>query len=184
MKTYTPGLSPSVLGRLADYAASFAPALPPPRPALGAPVYPQGLLLDGQRTSIEPSPRRVTLPGGRAVKDPEQPLPQFVNQSPWDQRTPLKHYRATLADTCASPEGVFLFDDVSGPRQGRHAVGVRRRYGGALGTRADCQVAVGVHYVSPEATTRPTCACTGPMAGSTTRRGWTGPASPGTSAAP
>src|SRR5215212_11219046 len=103
MKTYTPELSPGVLGRLAQYAASFADEFPQARPALWAGVYLQGLLLDGERKSIEPLSRRVTLPDELAVKDPDQALQQFVNQSPWDERKTLKRYRSRLAGTFASP---------------------------------------------------------------------------------
>ena len=96
MKTYTPELSPSVLGRLADYAASFAEDFPQARPAAWAGVYLQGLLLDGERKSIEPLSRRVRLPGGLAVKDPAQALQQFVNQSPWDEQKLGTRYRKRL----------------------------------------------------------------------------------------
>ena len=73
----------------------------------------------------------------------------FVNQSPWDHAKVLQRYRAALARTFARPAGIFLFDDVSFPKQGQHAVGVQRHYGGALGKRANCQVAVSVHSVRP-----------------------------------
>jgi len=150
MKTYTPELDAAALDRLRDYAALFAEDFPQAKPARWAGVYLQGLLLDGERKSIEPLSRRVTLPDGLASKDPEQALQQFVNQSPWDQHRVLRRYRARLAPTFASPEGVFLLDDVSFPKQGRHSVGVQRQYCGALGKRANCQVAVSVHYVSPQ----------------------------------
>src|ERR1700736_5710573 len=150
MKTYTPELSPSVLGRLADYAASFAEQFPHARPAQWAAVYLQGLLLDGERKSIEPLSRRVCLPADLAVHDPDQALQQFVNQSPWDEHAVLRRYRSLLAQTFASPDGIFLFDDVSFPKQGRCSVGVQRQYCGALGKKANCQVAVSVHYVSPQ----------------------------------
>jgi SRSO17 transposase len=149
MKTYTPDLDPAVLGRLRDYAALFADDFPQAKPALWASVYLQGLLLDGERKSIEPLSRRVVLPEGLAVKDKDQALQQFVNQSPWDEAKVLKRYRAVLAQTFASPEGIFLFDDVSFPKQGSHSVGVQRQSCGALGKRANCQVATSVHYVSP-----------------------------------
>lgn len=149
MKTYTPELSPSVLGRLAEYASAFAADFSQARPALWAGVYLQGLLLDGERKSIEPLSRRVTLPDGLNVKDPDQALQQFVNQSPWDHQAVLRRYRSLLAETFASPQGIFLFDDVSFPKQGKCSVGVQRQYCGALGKKANCQVAVSVHYVSP-----------------------------------
>jgi SRSO17 transposase len=150
MKTYTPDLDPAVLGRLRGYAALFAEDFPQAKPARWATVYLQGLLLDGERKSIEPLSRRVTLPEGLASKDPEQALQQFVNQSPWDERAVLRRYRAHLAQAFASPEGIFLLDDVSFPKQGRHSVGVQRQYCGALGKKANCQVAVSAHYVSPQ----------------------------------
>src|SRR3954465_897255 len=149
MKTYTPELSPGVLGRLVQYAASFADEFPQARPAQWAGVYLQGLLLDGERKSIEPLSRRITLPDGLTSADPEQALQQFVNQSPGGPLAVLRRYRAHLAQTFASPDGIFLFDDVSFPKQGTHSVGVQRQYCGALGKKANCQVAVSVHYVSP-----------------------------------
>jgi SRSO17 transposase len=149
MKTYTPTLAPAVLDRLREYAALFADDFPQAKPARWAGVYLQGLLLDGERKSIEPLAHRVRLPEGLASKDPEQALQQFVNQSPWDEHAVLKRYRAHLARTFARPEGIFLFDDVSFPKQGTHSVGVQRQYCGALGKKANCQVAVSAHYVSP-----------------------------------
>jgi SRSO17 transposase len=150
MKTYTPELDPAVLDRLRDYALLFADEFPHARPALWASVYLQGLLLDGDRKSVEPLSRRVSLPGGLAVKDTDQALQQFVNQSPWDQAKVLRRYRARMAEDFASPEGIFVFDDTSFPKQGNHSVGVQRQYCGALGKKANCQVAPSVHYVGPE----------------------------------
>jgi SRSO17 transposase len=150
MKTYTPELDPAALDRLRDYAAVFAADFPQAKPAHWAGVYLQGLLRDGERKSIEPLSRRVSLPADLPSKDPEQALQQFVNQSPWDEQAVLRRYRAQLAQAFASPEGIFLFDDVSFPKQGQHSVGVQRQYCGALGKKANCQVAVSVHYVGPQ----------------------------------
>jgi SRSO17 transposase len=148
MKTYTPELDPGVLDRLRDYAALFAEDFPQAKPARWAGVYVQGLLLDGERQSIEPLSRRLTLPAGLTSKDPEQALQQFVNQSPWDEQKVLRRYRARMAETFASPAGVFVIDDTSFPKQGRHSVGVQRQYCGALGKKANGQVAPSVHYVT------------------------------------
>jgi SRSO17 transposase len=141
----------AVLGRLRDYATLFAEHFPHAKPALWSSVYLQGLLLDGERKSTEPLSTRVSLPDDLAdVTDKEQALQQFVNQSPWDHRFILKRYRSVLGSTFASPRGIFVFDDVSFPKQGKHSVGVQRQYCGALGKRANCQVAVSVHYVAPK----------------------------------
>src|SRR4051812_12876204 len=124
MKTYTPEIDAAVVDRLRDYAGLFADHFPHAKPALWSSVYLQGLLIDGERKSIEPLSGRVSLPEElAATKDPEQALQQFVNQSPWDHRHVLKRYRSELAGTFQSPEGIFVFDDVSFPKQGSHSVG-------------------------------------------------------------
>jgi len=149
MKTFTPDLDPAVLDRLRDYAARFAPDFPQSKPARWAGVYLRGLLLDGERKSIEPLSRRVTLPPDLTSKDPEQALQQFVSQSTWDHEKVLTRYRALMAEHFASPGGVFVFDDTGFPKRGQHSVGVSHQYCGALGKRANCQVAVTIHYSGP-----------------------------------
>src|SRR5437764_4787763 len=147
MKTYTPELDSAVLDRLRDYAALFADDFPHAKPARWAGVYLQGLLLDGDRKSIEPLSRRVTLPDGLVVKDLDQALQQFIGQSTWDEQAVWKRYRSVMAATFASPAGIFVIDDTSFPKQGKMSVGVQRQYCGAQGKRANCQVAPSVHYV-------------------------------------
>ena len=149
MKTFTPQLDSEVLERLRQYATRFAPDFPQSKPARWAGVYLQGLLTDGERKSIEPLSRRVALPPDLTSRDPEQALQQFVNQSTWDQEKVLTRYRALLTEHFASPEGVFIFDDTGLPKRGSYSVGVSHQYCGALGKRANCQVAVTLHYASP-----------------------------------
>src|SRR5262245_59368409 len=149
MKTFTPDLDPAVLARLREYAARFAPDFPQSQPARWAGVYLHGLLIDGGRKGIEPISRRVTLPPDLHSRDPEQALQQFVGQSTWDEQAVLARYRALMAGHFASPEGVFVFDDTSFPKRGSHSVGVSHQYCGALGKRANCQVAVTLHYSGP-----------------------------------
>jgi SRSO17 transposase len=149
-KTYTPELTPEVLDRLEQYADVFRDDFSPKKQAIWSRIHLQGLLHDGERTSIEPLSGRVTLPPGLDAKDTEQALQPFVNQSPWDDQVLAKRYRRHMAETFASPEGIFVFDDTSSPKQGKHSVGVQRQYCGALGKEANCQVAPSVHYVSPE----------------------------------
>ena len=96
--------------------------------------YVRGLLLDGERKSIEPMASR--LPDGDV-----QALQQFVNQSPWSSQ----EVRASLARKVERefvPEAYWILDEVSFPKQGKHSVGVTRQYCGALGKTANCQVAV------------------------------------------
>jgi SRSO17 transposase len=148
-KTYAPELSPEVLERLEDYANVFRDDFSHKKQAAWSGVHLQGLLHDGERKSIEPLSGRVTLPPDVNAKDPEQALQQFINQSPWDDQTLAKRYHRHMSETFASPEGIFVFDDTSFPKQGKHSVGVRQLYCRALGKKANCQVAPSVHDVSP-----------------------------------
>jgi len=107
--------------------------------------YIRGLLMDGERKSIEPMADR--LPDGDV-----QALQQFVSQSPW----PTKEVRASLARKVEGEfvvEPYWLVDEVSFPKQGKHSVGVARQYCGALGKTANCQVAVTLDLGTEESST-------------------------------
>ena len=148
-RTYTPELAPDVLDRLAAYAAGFRDDFNRPRQAAWCGVYLRGLLKDADRKSIEPMARDAVLPAGLAVADPDQALQQFVSQSTWDDQAIGRRYRARMAGAFADPAGIFVIDDTTFPKQGKHSVGVQRQYCGALGKTANCQCAVSVHYVAP-----------------------------------
>ena len=100
-------------------------------------LYVRGLLLDGERKSIEPMVAR--LPGAEV-----QALRQFVNQSPWGWEPVQQALTSRLVERLL-PEAVLILDETSFPKQGTHSVGVARQYCGALGKTANCQVAVSVH---------------------------------------
>jgi SRSO17 transposase len=149
-KTYTPELAPEVLQRLRDYAERFQDLYRYPTQFSWSGVYLRGLLQDGERKSIEPIASRVPRPAElRDIRDPEQALQQFVNQSPWDEQAVEKRSRSVMAGPLASPRGIYVIDDTGFPKQGKHSVGVQHQYCGQLGKKANCQVAVTVHYVSP-----------------------------------
>jgi len=106
-------------------------------------VYVQGLLLDGERKSIEPIADRIE---GADV----QALRQFVGQSPWAVEEVQRRLALKVADLLGDAE-VWILDDTSFPKAGKHSVGVARQYCGAVGKIANCQVAVSLHWSSPEA---------------------------------
>ena len=112
-----------------------------------AEVYLQGLLLDGERKSIQPLAQRVKVAGWSG--DTMQALQQFVNQSAWPEQAVLHTYRQLLAAPLADPTGVIVIDDTGFAKKGRHSVGVARQYSGTLGKTDNCQVAVSLHYVAP-----------------------------------
>src|SRR4051794_2097272 len=148
-RTFTPRLGPAVLKRLEAYADRFRPHFNRARQACWAGVCLRGLLLEGERKSIEPLSRRVSLPAQlAAVADPEQALQQFVNQSRWDETAVAREYRAAMAAALADPDGVFVVDDTTFPKKGHHSVGVQRQHCGALGKKANCQCAVSLNYVA------------------------------------
>lgn len=109
-----------------------------------AQVYLQGLLLDGDRKSIEPMAARV--PGADV-----QALRQFVGQSPWEVGEVQRRLAHKLVDIMREPE-VWIIDETSFPKAGEHSVGVARQYCGALGKIANCQVAVSLHWGNSEMT--------------------------------
>src|SRR5919206_4249928 len=150
-RTFTPRLEPAVLERLEAYAERFRPHFNHPRQVLWSQVYLRGLIQEGERKSIEPISRRVSLPAElAAVADPEQALQQFVSQSSWDEAAVAREYRAAMAEALADPDGAFVIDDTTFPKKGRHSVGVQRQHCGALGKKANCQCAVSLHYVAPK----------------------------------
>jgi hypothetical protein len=77
--------------------------------ALGS-VYVRGLLLDGERKSVEPMARR--LPDGN-----EQALQQFVGQNPWDWK-PVWERLARGVVRELKPDAIWVIDDTGFPKQG------------------------------------------------------------------
>lgn len=105
-----------------------------------AAVYLRGLLLNGERKSIEPMAMR--LPEGNV-----QAMQQFVGQSPWEW-TPLWERLALRMTKELEPDSAWVVDDTGFPKQGQHSVGVERQYSGTLGKTGNCQVAVSLHHVA------------------------------------
>jgi SRSO17 transposase len=108
-----------------------------------APVYLKGLILPGERKSIEPMAARVA-PGDT------QQLHHFVSTSPW-ATAPLEDELVKAADRLVGgPDAVLVVDDTALVKQGRHSVGVKRQYCGQLGKRANCQSLVSLTLASAE----------------------------------
>ncbi len=103
-------------------------------------VYVRGLLLNGERKSIEPLAAR--LPDGNV-----QALQQFIGQSPWGWN-PVWERLGKRMTAELEPDSAWVVDDTGFPKQGDHSVGVARQYSGTLGKTANCQVAVSIHLVS------------------------------------
>jgi SRSO17 transposase len=110
--------------------------------------YLTGLLLPGERKSIEPLAARVEP---RHVSRAHQSLHHFVANAPWEERELLavaRDYALAQLERHA-PVGAWVLDDTAIPKKGDHSVGVARQYCNVLGKEANCQVAVTVSLVNP-----------------------------------
>ena len=100
-----------------------------------------GLLLDGDRKSIEPMAARLDP---ERVQAKHQSLHHFVAQAAWSDTALLEavHRHVVPAIERQGPITAWIVDDTGIPKKGRHSVGVARQYCGQLGKRDNCQVAV------------------------------------------
>ena len=118
-------------------------------------AYCTGLLLPGERKSVEPMAARLR-PDRTAAE--HQSLLHFVGQSPWDEKALLREVREAVlpAMTARHPVEAWIVDDTGFPKKGSHSVGVARQYCGQLGKQDNCQVAVSLSVA--------TCAASLPVA--------------------
>jgi len=112
--------------------------------------YCTGLLLPGDRKSVEPMAARLSPERTSAE---HQSLLHFVGQSPWDERALLQAVLAAVLPvmTARRPIEAWILDDTAFPKKGRHSVGVARQYCGQLGKQDNCQVAVSLSLATSEA---------------------------------
>src|SRR5215204_2212588 len=104
-------------------------------------AYTTGLLLPGERKSVEPMAARVEP---SRVGAAHQSLHHFVAKAAWDDAALLRAVRdhALPALLERGPVRAWLVDDTGLPKKGKLSVGVARQYCGQLGKRENCQVAV------------------------------------------
>src|SRR5690242_6539850 len=104
-------------------------------------AYTTGLLLPGERKSVEPMAARVDPAHVGAA---HQSLHHFVAKAAWDDATLLEAVRdyALPAMLERGPVRAWLVDDTGLPKKGKLSVGMARQYCGQLGKRDNCQVAV------------------------------------------
>jgi SRSO17 transposase len=135
-----PGLT-QVRVQLEDFAADvFAGLARSDQRATGL-RYLRGLMLDGQRKSMQPMAERL----GTSY----QQVQQFVTSSTWDV-TGVRRRLARLAVEVIAPR-VWVLDDTGFPKDGKASPCVARQYSGALGKVANCQIGVSVHAVTDAA---------------------------------
>jgi SRSO17 transposase len=110
-------------------------------------AYLTGLLLSGERKSVEPMAAKIDP---RHVSRTHQSMHHLVSTAPWDDAALLavaRDHALTQLERHA-PIAAWVVDDTGIPKKGTHSVGVAWQYCGALGKTANCQVAVSVSLVN------------------------------------
>ena len=127
--------------RFAAYVESITIALGHADRAAPFRSYCTGLLLPGDRKSVEPMAARIE-PG--RVRAAHQSLHHFVAKADWSDDDVLAAVRANVLPAIEQqgPIRAWIIDDTGVPKKGTHSVGVARQYCGQLGKQDNCQVAV------------------------------------------
>jgi len=114
---------------------------PERRDALGH--YITGLLLDGERKSIQPMAARLTEDPA-AADAMRQRLQDCVSASQWSEVALQRRFAMKMDRELPGLE-VIVVDDTGFAKKGKHSVGVARQYSGTLGRTDNCQVMPSVH---------------------------------------
>lgn len=103
--------------------------------------YCKGLLLSGERKSVEPMAARLAPDNVRRM---HQSLHHLVADAPWSDEAMLECVRgyALAAMRKQEPVVAWIIDDTGFPKKGKESVGVARQYCGQLGKQDNCRVAV------------------------------------------
>ncbi len=136
--------------RFAAYVEAIAAALGHADRAAPFRSYCAGLLLPGDRKSVEPMAARVQ-PG--RVQAAHQSLHHFVAKADWSDDTVLAAVRARVQPVIEQrgPIRALIIDDTGLPKKGKQSVGVARQYCGQLGKQDNCQVAVSLSAANDHA---------------------------------
>jgi SRSO17 transposase len=136
--------------RFAAYLEAIVAALGHASRAAAARAYCTGLLLPGERKSIEPIAARIAP---ARVQAAHQSLHHLVAKAEWDDAVLLRAVREQVLPAIERHGTVryWIVDDTGFPKKGKHSVGVARQYCGELGKRENCQVAVGLSVANDQA---------------------------------
>src|SRR4051812_22019089 len=112
--------------------------------------YCTGLILPGERKSVEPMAAR-TDPARTAAQ--HQSLLHFVGVATWSDENVLAKVREMVLPAIEKDGAIeaWIIDDTSFPKKGKHSVGVQHQYCGQLGKQANCQVAVSLSLANHSA---------------------------------
>src|SRR5580704_12269893 len=93
--------------------------------------YCTGLLLPGERKSVEPMAARLAPDN---VRQTHQSLHHIVAHAAWNDQALLEQVRQEVLPVMMKDGAVvaWIVDDTGFPKKGRHSVGVTRQYCGQL----------------------------------------------------
>jgi SRSO17 transposase len=109
--------------------------------------YIAGLLLNGERKSIQPMAARLV----DKTEDAEamrQRLQEAVVSADWNDEVVRARLAALVGRRLKGLEALVV-DDTGFPKKGTKSPGVSRQYSGTLGRVDNCQIAVSVHVAGP-----------------------------------
>jgi SRSO17 transposase len=111
--------------------------------------YCTGLLLPGERKSVEPMAARLCPDN---VRQTHQSLHHVVAHAPWSDEDILEAVRqyALPAMQRQGPIEAWIVDDTGLVKKGTHSVGVTRQYCGQVGKQENCRVAVSLSVSTRE----------------------------------
>jgi len=112
--------------------------------------YCAGLILPGDRKSVEPMAARIEP---RRVQATHQSLHHMVAKADWSDQAVLAAVRSQVLPkiTQAGAINAWIIDDTGFPKKGTHSVGVARQYCGQLGKQDNCQIAVTLSVANDQA---------------------------------
>jgi SRSO17 transposase len=136
--------------RFAAYLDSLARAAGHADRVIPLRSYCTGLLLPGERKSIEPLAARLAPHDVRRV---HQSLHHFVANAPWSDEALLERVRHSVLPMMKrnGPVVAWIVDDTGFPKKGTHSVGVVRQYCGQVGKQENCRVAVSLSFATEQA---------------------------------
>ena len=108
--------------------------------------YVRGLLLDGERKSIEPIAERLAEDPSE-IQAIRQRLQQAVTVARWSEGELYRRLAFKVEETLPGIDA-WVLDDTGFPKKGRHSVGVQRQYSGTMGRVDNCQIATSLHLAS------------------------------------
>jgi len=136
-------LSQTIKTSFDDFHKEFRAYFKRSEPRKGVADYMRGLLSDTKRKNS------WQLSETMGAKDP-QGFQRLLYEAKWEHEPVLKHLQRLVAAKIGQPTGIGVIDETGYPKKGEKSAGVKRQYCGRLGKIENCQVGVGLGYITPQ----------------------------------